>query len=202
MSARGVDQPTRSDPGEWDLAGRCVSGTGCATWRIWAGKRARRGGTPVGTPAAPVRGQRPHREQAQENYQGNRGTVTVQRVLSIIALRQVPPIQVDGTFPTDAPIDEFESVGALHGRTRAAGGGSSESAPISEDRRRTRWAKATNPLVLCQQPLRAGDQRIDLRIEFGLNCDVHIHLLRMTQARSPGQTTLSVDHCCATLTQL
>ena len=98
MSARGVDQPTRSDPGEGGLGGPFVGGIRCSTWKSGVGKRARGRGTPVRTPAAALRGERPHREQAEENYQGNPGTVTVKRAPSLMGPRRVAPIRLPAIF--------------------------------------------------------------------------------------------------------
>jgi hypothetical protein len=50
------------------------------------------------TPAAALRGKRPHREQAEENYQGNPGTVTVKRAPSLMGPRRLAPVRLTAVF--------------------------------------------------------------------------------------------------------
>ena len=50
--------------------------------------------------------------------------------------------------------------------------------------------------------LRAVDERVDSLVQVGLIGDVHVHLMRMVEAWSPRQATLTVDDRGTTVTQL
>ena len=90
MAARGVGQPTGSDPGESDLAGRSVDGIRYLTRKSWVGERPRGRRSPLMTPAASLRGERPYREEAEEDHEGNGGTVAVERADSLASPGEGP----------------------------------------------------------------------------------------------------------------
>jgi hypothetical protein len=82
VSARRVGQPTRSDPGEC-AARRDIAGIRDSTRKSRIGERPRGRRTPWLTPPAALRGKRPYGEQAEEDDEGNRGTVAVERGCSL-----------------------------------------------------------------------------------------------------------------------
>lgn len=79
MSAERVGQPTGSDPGECDLAGRPVDGFRSLRWNTRFDERPRGRRIHWTTPAAALGGERPHGEQGEEDQQGDRGAVAVKR---------------------------------------------------------------------------------------------------------------------------
>jgi hypothetical protein len=78
MSAGRVDEPTGWYSGKCGTAGRRVHRIRLDRKRR-IGERARGWGSPLRTASATLRGERPHREQAEKDHQGDPGTVTVKR---------------------------------------------------------------------------------------------------------------------------
>jgi hypothetical protein len=109
MSAGRVDEPTGWYSSKCGTAGRRVHRVRLDRKRR-IGERARGWRSPLRTAAATLRGERPHREQAEKDHQGDPGTVTVKRDDSLALPDQgsASPDERDGKVVPSRPSGTVE----------------------------------------------------------------------------------------------